>query len=96
MTARSGDGERPGLWHVLVSEGKEPSLTEFDWASVRRDPHTVATEHEARAELSLAKLNAVLRARERRRRLVPLVSAALAGLLLPFVTAFTVNRLRHA
>jgi hypothetical protein len=94
MTARSGDGERPGLWRVLASESEV--LTEFDWASLRRDPPKVETEHEARAELSLAKLNAVLRARERRRRLVPLVTAALAGLLLPFVTAFTVARLRHA
>jgi hypothetical protein len=92
-TARSG-GEHPELWRVLANEREE--LTEFDWGSLRRDPRVVAAEHAARAEVSLGKLNAMLRARERRRRLVPLISAALAGLLLPFLTAFTVQRLRHA
>jgi hypothetical protein len=92
-TGRPGGG-RAELWRVLASDREQ--LTEFDWGSLRRDPRAAAAERAARAEVSLGKLNAVLRARERRRRLVPLATAALAGLALPLLTAFTVQRLRHA
>jgi hypothetical protein len=62
----------------------QPGLVEFDWDSLRRrDEDEDAIEK--RAEQSLQKLNARLRARNLRRHLLPLVGAALlpvAGFLL--------------
>jgi hypothetical protein len=62
----------------------EPGLVEFDWDSLRRWSDE-EEEIEKRAEQSLQKLNARLRARNLRRHLLPLVAAALlplAGFLL--------------
>lgn len=69
----------------------EPALAEFDWDSLRRWDEDRAEEeqqHTRRAEQSLDRLNARLRARNFRRHLLPLVAAV----LLP-VAGFLVLRL---
>jgi len=62
----------------------EPGLVEFDWDSLRRWDED-GEEIEKRAEQSLQRLNARLRARNLRRHLLPFVAAVLlpvAGFLL--------------
>ena len=75
---------RPWLGYFPGQE--EPVLVEFDWNSLRRDE-----EIEARADQSLRKLNAKLRARNLRRHLMPALGVLLAPvaalMLLRFVRA---------
>jgi len=78
--------------------GTGPFLEEFDWSSLRRawddeGDRRVEAEQEdraLRAQRSLDKLDAVLRARNLRRRLTPLLSA----FLLPAAAYVTYRTLR--
>jgi hypothetical protein len=72
-------------WMGYPPQGySEPALAEFDWDSLRRWEED-EKEVEQRADQSLKKLNARLRARNLRRHLLPLVAAVVlpvAGFLL--------------
>jgi hypothetical protein len=70
----------------------QPGLVEFDWDSLRRWDDDEEAEIEKRAEQSLQKLNARLRARNLRRHLLPLV----ATLLLPVAGFLLVRFAVHA
>jgi len=71
--------------HALPGQ-MEPPLAEFDWDSLRRwDEGEDEQQHARRAEQSLTRLNARLRARNLRRHLMPLLAMVLlpiTGLLL--------------
>jgi hypothetical protein len=69
----------------------EPVLAEFDWDSLRRWDEDQA-EHERRADQSLARLNAKLRARNLRRHLLPVLGVA----LLPVAAFMVIRYATHA